>query len=135
MLIDFFIGAAIAAALVVAARSLSDERASGVYAAGLLIAALIYVGFAATRGASSKLLALEIVGVILYGVVAWTGLRISVIVLALGWAAHTLWDVLLHVHGQAGAAYTPDWYPWACGGFDLVVAIAIVERFRQRKIS
>jgi hypothetical protein len=38
---------------------------------------------------------------------------------------HVLWDVSLHLSG-AGAMYTPDWYPWGCVSFDLVVAGAVL---------
>ena len=52
------------------------------------------------------------------------------IVLALGWAAHVIWDVGMHLHG-AGAEFTPAWYPAVCIGFDLVVAAAIVFGARR----
>ena len=131
MLFDFLIGAALAVPFSVIARSLSENRANLVYAAGLILAALVYVAFAAAGGASTMWLAFEVCALLLYAVLAWVGLRRSIIALAIGWAAHVAWDLVVHVRG-AGAQYTPDWYPWVCAGFDLVVAIAIIARYRDR---
>jgi hypothetical protein len=76
---------------------------------------------------------LEALGVLLYGAVAWVGFRKSAALLALGWAMHVVWDVALHLQG-AGAEYTPDWYPWGCLSFDLVVAGAVltIPRYSPR---
>lgn len=95
------------------------------YAIGLAVTALIYFVFALAGGGSGRSLGLEALGVLLYGVVAWVGYRQSIALLALGWAMHVVWDVALHLQG-AGAAYTPDWYPWGCVSFDLVVAGAVL---------
>jgi hypothetical protein len=91
------------------------------YAIGLAVTALIYVVFALIGRGGSRSLGLELVGVLLYGAAAWVGYRSSVAILALGWALHVVWDVTLHLQG-AGAGYTPDWYPWGCVSFDLMVA-------------
>ena len=97
-----------------------------IYAVGLLVTAILYVVLAAVGGASMGWLALEGIGVLIYGGAAWIGLGRSPRVLALGWAAHVLWDVLLHLNGPA-ALYTPDWYPWFCVSFDLIVAVAVLR--------
>lgn len=102
-----------------------------VYAISLFVAALIYVGFAAFGAASLRWMTLEVLGVLGFGAVAWMGLRTRrAALLAAGWAAHVLWDVLLHLGGQPAGAYTPRWYPWACVTFDLVVAWALIKRSR-----
>ena len=101
-----------------------------IYAVGLVIAALIYVGFGAAGGASARWLALELLGVLVYGAAAWGGLRGRPWILAAGWAAHVAWDVLLHLSG-AGAEYTPHWYPWLCLSFDLVIAGAVLVSSRR----
>ena len=95
------------------------------YTIGLIVTALIYVVFALVGHASGRSLGLEALGLLLYGGAAWVGFRKSATVLALGWALHVVWDVALHLEG-AGAAYTPDWYPWGCVSFDLVVAGAVL---------
>ena len=125
-MMTLLIGALVAIAFVIGVRALGAVRATRVYAIGLVVAALIYLVFAAGGRASGGSLALEAFGVLLYGAVAWAGLR-SMPVLALGWAGHAAWDLMIHTRGT-GATYTPDWYPWACVGFDLVVAIAILTR-------
>jgi hypothetical protein len=95
------------------------------YAIGLAVTALIYVVFALIGRAGPRSLALEAVGLLLYGAAAWLGFRKSAALLALGWAMHPVWDVALHLQG-AGAGYTPDWYPWGCVSFDLLVAGAVL---------
>ena len=125
------IGAVLGVAFILGVRSLSADRANLVYAVGLIVTAVIYLVFAVAGGGSSGWLALEFLGVILYGALALAGLRGNTTALAIGWGGHAGWDVLLHTTG-AGAAYTPQWYPWACVGFDLVVAIAILNRGDSR---
>ena len=128
------VGAVIAIAFVAGVRSLRDDRARFVYAVGLIVTALLYLAFAVAGGAERGSLALEFLGVILYGALAFAGLRGNITALALGWAAHPAWDVLLHTSGT-GATYTPSWYPLACVGFDLVVAIGVLAEARSRRIS
>lgn len=103
------------------------------YAVGLLVVGLIYVAFAAVGGASIRWLALEGLGLLLFGAAAWSGLRGWPAMLAVGWAVHVAWDVLLHLDG-AGAVYTPDWYPWICVSFDLVLAGALLPLARSRGV-
>ena len=105
-----------------------------VYAVGLVIAALLYLVFGLVGGAGAGWLALESLGVFIYGTAAWAGLRGRASVLALGWAAHVAWDVPLHLNG-AGAEYTPLWYPWLCVSFDLVMAGAALASVRRGAAS
>jgi hypothetical protein len=116
--------------LVRLARTKGPEGESRIYAIGLVTAALIYLSFGLVGGVSASWLAVESLGVIIYGAVAWVGLRWQPSFLALGWAAHVAWDVLLHLNG-AGAEYTPAWYPWLCISFDLVIAGAVVALVRR----
>ena len=95
------------------------------YTIGLVVTPLIYFVFALVGRASARSLALEASGVLLYGAGAWIGFRWSATVPALGWALHVVWDVALHLQG-AGALYTPDWYPWGCASFDLMVGGAVL---------
>jgi hypothetical protein len=128
--IALILGSFLALALVGLARRFPPERERRIYAVGVLSAALIYVGFAVAGGAGARWLALETFGVLLYGAAAWGGLRGRPRLLALGWAAHVAWDVLLHLSG-AGAEYTPHWYPWACISFDLVMAAAVLASVKR----
>ena len=95
------------------------------YTVGLIVTAIIYLVFALVGRPDARSLGLEALGVLLYGGAAWLGYRKSAALLALGWALHIVWDVALHLHG-AGGAYTPDWYPWGCVSFDLIVAGAVL---------
>lgn len=107
------------------ARQRAEPR---VLALGLLAVALIYVGFALT-GAGAWWVLVEAIGVAGYGTLAWFGLRHSTLWLAVGWALHSAWDVVLHLVG-AGAAFTPEWYTLTCISFDLLVAGYIAFRLR-----
>ncbi|HEX7318606.1 MAG TPA: DUF6010 family protein [Pyrinomonadaceae bacterium] len=128
--IALLVGGFLSLALVGLARRYPPGRERRVYAVGIVIAALVYVGFGVAGGASAPWLALEILGVLLYGAAAWGGLRGRLWLLALGWAAHVAWDVLLHLSG-AGAEYMPHWYPWLCVSFDLVMAGAVLASTRR----
>jgi hypothetical protein len=123
-LIALLVGILLAFAFLAWTRKQPDAG-SRLYAIGLAVTALNYVVFALIGRASARSLALEALGVLLYGAVAWVGFRWSAALLALGWAMHVVWDVSLHLQG-AGAGYTPDWYPWGCVSFDLMVAGAVV---------
>ncbi len=122
--IELVVGAVLAFAFLMWTRAQPDGGIR-LYAIGLGVTALIYVAFAVIGGANARSLGLETVGVLLYGAAAWLGFRKSVALLALGWAMHPVWDVALHLAGT-GAGYTPDWYPWGCVSFDLVVAGAVL---------
>ena len=123
-------GALLALLLVFAA----NRRSAGplpVYAVGLAVTAAVYVVFALRGGASTRWLGIEILGFIIFGAAALIGLRSFPLLLALSWALHVAWDVLLHLNG-AGAAYTPSWYPWLCVSFDLVIAAAVLRSLRNQ---
>lgn len=103
------------------ARRTRDPRR--LFATGLAIAALAYVVFALTRG-TTRDVAIEAGGVLLFGSIARAARRGAPWLLALAWAAHVAWDVLLH--SMTASTYAPWWYPAACIGFDLAVAAAIL---------
>jgi hypothetical protein len=128
--IALFLGAVFSLILVSLARTYPPRRERRIYGVGLVIAALIYVGFGVAGGASAQWLAFESLGMLLYGAAAWGGLRGRPWLLAAGWGAHVAWDVLLHLSG-AGAEYTPRWYPWLCVSFDLVMAGAVLASVRR----
>ena len=122
--VQILLGAVAALPLVLWARR--KRRQDLLWAQGLLLAALVYVGFALAAGAGAAALAIETIGVALFGAVAWLGWRRAALWLAAGWAAHVGWDLLLHPLTEAG--YAPAWYVRACIGFDLVVAAWIALR-------
>jgi hypothetical protein len=129
MLFELALGFALGALLVFYARRGERAREAPVFALGLVVAAVIYIGFALANGAPVRSLVLESLGVLPFGLLAWLGLRRSQLWLALGWAAHTAWD--LGLHAWAGApAFVPSWYPVVCTSFDLLVAGYIAARVR-----
>ena len=98
------------------------------WAGFLVVAALIYVGFAAFNGASAKWTWTELGGVAGYGLIAWMGAARFPQLVGVGWLLHVLWDVVLHPGGHPG--FVPSWYPPLCLGFDVFVGVALVVRFR-----
>lgn len=101
-----------------------------VLAVGLPVAASAYVGFALAAG-NWRWAAYEAVGVVAYGIVGWCGFRLSPRWLVLGWAAHPLWDTLLHLSGM-GADLAPRSYVISCITFDLLVAGFVAAHPRRQ---
>jgi hypothetical protein len=117
-------GAAGALAYAMVLRLASVRHPIRRHATALLVAAVLYVIFAA-RGGSAGDIGVELAGVAAFGGVALLGLvRRAPGVVALGWALHPVWDVALHTAG-AGLGYTPHGYVPACIGFDLLLALLI----------
>lgn len=109
--------AALVAATISRHRGLASFRR--VWAVGLAVAAAIYVAFAALAGGAAAL-AIEAVGLLVFGAIAWLGARRWPSLVALGWMAHAGWDLALHP--PVSGSWAPEWYPPLCVGFDLVVA-------------
>lgn len=105
-------------------------RRARVFGVGLMVAAVVYVGFAVAGGTGREVLT-EAIGVVVFATLTVLGIRRSGYFLALGWAAHVGWDVLLHP--MNASSYVPWWYPAMCIGFDLVVAAAIVRATRRTR--
>ncbi|HEY7505730.1 MAG TPA: DUF6010 family protein [Gemmatimonadales bacterium] len=118
MLEPILAGAVLGAVFAVAARRLGSDGELRVFAVGLAVAALIYLGLALPT-AVGRWLVVETAGVTIFGGLAWLGLRRPGW-LALGWAAHVAWDVALHL--EQAQPVVGAWYPLACIGFDLIVA-------------
>ena len=113
-------------------RLFTGLRALNVYALSLIVTALIYVVFAVRGGASSSQLWLELAGLALFTLLAVLGRRRPVF-LVVGWAAHSLWDLILHK--LMDGMEVPSWYPLTCLGFDLAVAAYIARAFKRRPLT
>jgi hypothetical protein len=126
--LQLLLGAIACFAFIFLARLLSPKRELRLYGVTLIITALIYVGFT-LRGATTAWVVVELIGAVVFTVLALVGLKISALLLAFAWAAHAAWDVVLHKLTEA--AFVPDWYPLACLSFDLVLAGYIVMRVKR----
>lgn len=112
----------------------SWRRELWIYATGLAVAAAIYVIFALPT-LDITWIAIETVGLVCYGLIAFVGWRVNPLALAVGWALHPAWDYLLHADG-GGHHFVPEWYVYACISFDLLVAAIIVYRvLQQRRVA
>ena len=49
----------------------------------------------------------------------------GVLLIALGWGAHAVWDLVHHVRN----AVVPRWWSEFCGVFDLVIAVTILVKW------
>jgi hypothetical protein len=123
--IQLLIGVIACGLFIIFARQMKGAQELKLYAVALVMAALIYLGFVA-REVTLGWLALELMGVAVFTLLAWLGVKVSALLLALGWAIHAGWDVLLHK--VLNAAFVPDWYPIICAGFDLLLAGYIAAR-------
>ena len=106
LLVRYFAGAAAWRVLVVAT---------------LFVAAGLYVVFALRAGEGTTWIAIEVVGVAVFGGMGVVGLFGRMWWIVAGWALHPLWDVGLHYLGP-GRPFAPETYTMACLSFDLLVA-------------
>jgi hypothetical protein len=117
------LGAALGAVLVGLAEWRGGRTTNRIYGWALVVAALVYVGFALAAG-TNDWWATEVGGVLVFGALVVAGIRRYPYMLALGWALHVGWDTLLHT--GLGTDFVPEWYVPLCVGFDLIVAGAIL---------
>ncbi len=127
----FLVGVLTAAVYVGLLCLLDTRRAQQLYAAGLLLAALIYVGFAGLNHGIAHI-GLEGAGLLIFGVVSVLGARRWPLLLGLGWLAHGGWDYWHAVHHSH---YVPVWWPAFCAGIDWAVGIYILVIWARRRSS
>ena len=128
-LFQLILGVVLALLFISFARLRGPRREPFIYSIGLIVAALFYVAFSST-GATTQWLMIELIGLVVFTIIAVLGLRVSLWFLAIGWASHVLWDVLLHLIREQ--PFVPDWYPVACISFDLIVAGYIAVKLLKR---
>lgn len=123
--IAVIIGVVLALALILLARrSGKYAKEKRIYAIGLVVAALVYVGLGFFSD-STGWKVIELIGVPVYALFAWLGLKKSGWFLALGWALHVFWDAGLH---GTSTPFVPSWYIGLCLGFDVLVAGYVAVR-------
>ncbi len=128
-IIWLILGALLALPLLAMANRLRLRAMTNLLGVSLVVAALIYIGFAALWGDAAWML-VEALGVVLYGGFYWLAVRGSPLWLAAGWSLHPIWDVAVHLLGP-GSHIAPQWYTLACLAFDLAVGAYIVYRTRS----
>jgi hypothetical protein len=107
---------------------LSAQLQTWVSAWGVLTAAVIYLTWGTSRGelTSGRWLTLETAGVLAFGALAITATAADPAaaryVLATGWLAHAVWDVIHHRADRV----VPRWYAELCMVCDLVVAMSLL---------
>jgi hypothetical protein len=106
---------------------LSADTAFGLLAILLGMIASVYLGYALNDG-RLRTFQIEYVGMVVFAALATIALaRDSAALLAMGYLAHGLWD-LLH-HRSSVDTHMPRWHVPVCLGYDTVVAIYVLVRF------
>src|ERR1043165_33422 len=131
-LLWLFLGLVVGLLFINVTRRLGEVAERRILAFGLIAAALIYAIFAAASEAAGWV-AVELIGVLIFSALAELGLKRSILWLAVGWAAHPLWDAGLHLTGM-GANVAPTLYVLMCIGFDVTVA-AYIFLVTQRQVA
>lgn len=114
-------------------RFLRPRHEKTFYSLSLIPIAMIYIGFSYYYGNLDALHA-EITGVILFTVFALLAQFLTAWILAFGYVAHAVWD-LLHEFWVLGIGDTIPWtqvpagYAAFCLVYDLVIAIYIYKRY------
>ena len=124
-------GVAAAGAIVASARAAGFDRDRSFYPTVLVVIALLYVLFGVEDGAASVVVAETAValGFIVVAVIAFR--RRSPALLAAGLALHGLWD-LAHPALLPASDAVPGWWPAFCLGVDLPLAAWVYLRWPPR---
>lgn len=99
---------------------------------GLVAIASFYLVFALARGDGFWKM-LELIGVILFGCFYWFSKRNVLLMLAIGWILHPMWDIFLHWLGS-GSYLVPGWYAIACTTFDSLIAAYLFWRYKDTRL-
>ncbi len=91
---------------------------------GLVAAAGIYFTLSLIKAPISWI-AIEGIGILVYGVFAWLGARYTPAWIGIGWLLHPIWDGFLHLYGPAPDV-VPHWYAMTCLVFDGIIGLYIL---------
>ena len=127
------LGIVLGCGLIFYVKSFRADAEKRILAAALVIAAVIYIGFALIWG-DAKWVFVESAGAVVYGIFAWASIRHSAYWLAFGWLLHPIWDAALHIFGT-DSPVAPEWYTYGCISFDWLVAGYIFFRIGKSKFS
>jgi len=117
--IAIVVGVALAAPVLWIVHSVSPQRGLDILALQLAAIAAVYVG-SSLAGGGFALFSVESLGVMAFILAALFGRWGSPALLAAGYAAHGVWDLVHHL-GPIPTCL-PGWYAPFCLGYDFVVA-------------
>lgn len=121
----YLLGLVVALISIFLIKKFISEQEHLSYIWGLVLIAVIYIGFA-LWGQASDWYFIEFGGLIIYGFFAFLGYKYSYWILALGWVLHVFWDINLHMLNNVD--FVPVWYAPFCLTFDIVFAAYIIYR-------
>ena len=119
------VGIAAAIAGIALSRRLDAERA--IFGWALVIAAFWYIGFGVFHGQALSDLTPQLIAGAVFLALAVLGLTRSIAFTSAGWLLHVFWDYLGPYFGEVIA---PWWVAPACLGFDVVVGVYLLARYR-----
>lgn len=112
----------------------ADKRTShsriNVLGYALIIAAIIYMIFA-VLDFNLVWFGIEFIGVLIYGTFFYLAKRFGLLFLAIGWALHPIWDVVLHLL-NVEVDFAPEWYAVMCISFDITIAAYVIIKMRPK---
>jgi hypothetical protein len=143
MLVELSIGITLAGITILLIQVLPLTVDQNFYAIALITAALIYVCFSIVSQNTTWILTgerrspqapslhggvtvTELLGVIIFSIIAVIGIKISPWFLAMGWLIHPAWDLLIDNHNLN--TFVPQWYPTVCIGYDIAIALYIAYK-------
>ncbi|MBT8448380.1 MAG: hypothetical protein KJO69_01735 [Gammaproteobacteria bacterium] len=115
--------------LVVYAHRININQAAQVLGRGLIVAASVYVIFAVIWGDISWI-GVEIAGLLIYSAFYLVPSKRIMLWVGTGWLLHILWVLGWHNFGP-GAVYSPLWYVFVSSGFNLVIFVYCIYRWRH----
>jgi hypothetical protein len=130
MLIELAIGIIFAGLTILIIQAFPSRIYDTFYAAALIIAASIYVGFS-FLSQNTIWIFTEVTGVIIFSIIAFMGVKFSLWFLTMGWLIHPAWDLLIDNHNLT--IFVPQWYPTVCIGYDLLMALYIGWKCIQKQ--
>ncbi|MEL6461048.1 MAG: DUF6010 family protein [Cyanobacteria bacterium J06636_27] len=123
MWVELAIGITLAGLTILVIQTQPPEIHQKIYALALIIAASIYVGFSLLSQNTTWIFT-ETLGVIVFSLISFLGLKFSPWFLAMGWLIHPAWDLFIDNHNST--IFVPHWYPIVCIGYDIAIAWYLV---------
>ena len=124
--IQVLVGVLLALVFIGIARGIKRERL--IFGLSLLVAGFWYAGYGLFANFTIDVLTVQIVGGLLFIAAALLGLKYSILFIGVGWMSHGAWDLISPFISDV--SYMPAWTEPVCLGYDLLVGIYLVLRWR-----